>query len=91
MIVVSFSWVPRFWPFNLFLMVWPGAVTSATKRERVSEVLSWAGEHLAEDSLLWRAFAEGIAHPVEYYLVRMELQTGFIADFARRLKERPGI
>ena len=72
-----------------YLMVWPGAVTSATKRERVSEVLSWAGEHLAEDSLLWRAFAEGIAHPGQYYLVRMELQTGYIADFARRLKERP--
>jgi 5-methylcytosine-specific restriction protein B len=72
-----------------YLMVWPGAVTSATKRERVSEVLSWAGEQLAEDSLVWRAFAEGIAHPGQYYLVRMELQTSFIADFARRLKEEP--
>jgi 5-methylcytosine-specific restriction protein B len=72
-----------------YLMVWPGAVTSATKRERVGEVLSWAGEQLTEDSLLWHALAEGIAHPGQYYLLRMDLQTGFVADFVRRLKEEP--
>ena len=41
------------------------------------------------DSCAWRAFAEGIGHPGQYYLVRMELQLGFIVDFARRLKEEP--
>ena len=39
---------------------------------------------MAEDSVASRAFAEGIAHPGQFYLVRMEMQTGFIADFARR-------
>jgi 5-methylcytosine-specific restriction protein B len=72
-----------------YLIVWPGAVRPATKRQRVNEVLSWAGEQLAEGSAVWRAFAEGIAHPGQYFLVRMELQIGFLVDFARRLKEQP--
>jgi 5-methylcytosine-specific restriction protein B len=72
-----------------YLIVWTGAVRASTKRERVTEVLSWAGEQLAEDSIVWDAFAEGIAHPGQYYLVRMELQIGFIVDFARRLKKQP--
>jgi 5-methylcytosine-specific restriction protein B len=70
-----------------YLFAWIGAVTAQTKRDRVNEVLSWAGEQLAEDSAVWRAFAEGIGHPGQYYLVRMELQIGFVVDFARRLKE----
>jgi hypothetical protein len=72
-----------------YLFVWIGAVTAATKRERVNEVLSWANEQLAADSAVWRSFAEGIGHPGQYFLVRMELQIGFIVDFARRLKELP--
>ena len=72
-----------------YLFVWIGAVTAQTKRERLNEVLSWAGEQLDADSALWRAFAEGIGHPGQYFLVRMELQIGFIVDFARRLKEQP--
>jgi hypothetical protein len=55
----------------------------------VNEVLSWAGEQLAEDATVWRAFGEGIGHPGHYFLVRMELQIGVIVDFARRLKEHP--
>lgn len=72
-----------------YLILWPGAATPATKRARVADVLSWAGKDLDEDSLLWRAFAEGIAHPGQYYLLRMELQASYIADFARRLKDKP--
>jgi 5-methylcytosine-specific restriction protein B len=72
-----------------YLFVWIGAVTAQTKRDRVNEVLSWAGEQLDGDSAVWRAFAEGIGHPGQYFLVRMELQIGFIVDFARRLKEHP--
>ncbi len=72
-----------------YLIVSTGGVRPATKRERVNEVLSWAGEQLAEDSAVWRAFAEGIAHPGQYFLVRMELQIGFLVDFARRLKGQP--
>lgn len=72
-----------------YLFAWIGAVTAQTKRERVNEVLSWAGEQLDANSAIWRAFAEGIGHPGQYYLVRMELQIGFIVDFARRLKEEP--
>ena len=71
-----------------YLIVSPGTVRPTTKRERVNEVLSWADEELAEDSGFRRAFAEGIAHPGQYYLLRMELQIGFIVDFARRLKEQ---
>ena len=59
-----------------------------TKRERVNEVLSWADEQLAAGSAVWRAFDEGIAHPGQYFLVRMELQIGFLVDFAKRLKEQ---
>src|SRR5450432_638381 len=44
-----------------YLILWPGAVTALTKRDRMNEVLSWAGDRLAEDSAVWRAFAEGIA------------------------------
>lgn len=72
-----------------YLFVWIGAVTAQTKRERLNEVLSWAGEQLDAESAIWRAFAEGIGHPGQYFLVRMELQIGFIVDFARRLKEQP--
>lgn len=72
-----------------YLFVWTGAVTATTKRERVNEVLSWAGEQLTTDSPTRRAFAEGIGHPGQYYLQRIDLQIGFIIDFARRLKEQP--
>lgn len=72
-----------------YFFVWIGAVTAQTKRERLNEVLSWAGEQLDAESAIWRAFAEGIGHPGQYFLVRMELQIGFIVDFARRLKEQP--
>ena len=72
-----------------YLIVWPGAVKPATKRERVNRVLSWASEQLAEDSSVWRAFAEGIAHPGQNFLLRADLQIGFLVDFARRLKEQP--
>jgi 5-methylcytosine-specific restriction protein B len=70
-----------------YLFVWIGAVTAQTKRERLNEVLSWAGEQLDAESAIWRAFAEGIGHRGQYFLVRMELQIGFIVDFARRLEQ----
>ena len=71
-----------------YLIVSPSAVRPETKRERVNEVLSWADEQLAAGSAVWRAFDEGIAHPGQYFLVRMELQIGFLVDFAKRLKEQ---
>src|SRR5262245_10692549 len=63
-----------------YLFVWLGAVTAQTKRDRVSEVLSWAGAQLDQTSVAWRALGEGIGHPGQYFLVRMELQIGFIVD-----------
>ena len=72
-----------------YLIVSTGGVRPATKRERVNQVLSWAGEQLAEDSSVWRAFAEGIAHPGQNFLLRADLQIGFLVDFGRRLKEQP--
>jgi len=72
-----------------YLSVWIAAVTPTTKRARVNEVLSWAEATLAGDSIVWRAFAEGIHRPGRHYLQRPDLQIGFILDFARRLKEQP--
>jgi 5-methylcytosine-specific restriction protein B len=72
-----------------YLVVWIGGVRPVTKRERVNEVLSWAGEQLAEDSAVWRAFDQGILHPGQYFLVRVDVQIGFLVDFARRLKQQP--
>jgi 5-methylcytosine-specific restriction protein B len=72
-----------------YLVVWVGGVRPTTKRERVNEVLSWADEQLAEGSAVWRAFDEGILHPGQYFLVRVDVQIGFLVDFAKRLKEKP--
>jgi 5-methylcytosine-specific restriction protein B len=47
-----------------YLFAWRGAVTAATKRARVNQVLGWADESLVEDSEVWRALGEeGIGHP----------------------------
>ena len=72
-----------------YLFVWIEAVTPATKRARVNDVLSWAGKELEAESSVWRAFAEGIGRPGRHYQQRPDLQIGFILDFARRLKEQP--
>ena len=72
-----------------YLFVWRGAVTSKTKRDRVNEILAWAGETIPEDSTGWLALGdEGIGHPGQYFLLRPDAQIGFILDFARRLKEQ---
>ena len=73
-----------------YLFAWQGAVSGATKRRRVGEVLGWAGESLADDSAVSRAFGEeGIGHPGQFFLLRPDAQIGFVVDFARRLKESP--
>lgn len=70
-----------------YLFAWRGAVTATTKRARVNQVLGWSGESLVEDSEVWRALGEeGIGHPGQYFLLRPDVQFGFLLDFARRLK-----
>lgn len=74
-----------------YLFAWHGAVTAATKRARVNQILSWAGDSLDETSEVWQALGEeGIGHPGQYFLLRPDVQVGFLLDFARRLKaEQP--
>jgi 5-methylcytosine-specific restriction protein B len=72
-----------------YLFVWRGAVTAATKRARVSQILKWAGDELSEESEVWRALGEdGIGHPGQYFLLRPDFQVGFLLEFARRLKAK---
>lgn len=70
-----------------YLFAWKGAVSPRTKRARVKEILDWTGEALPEDGVVWRALGEsGIGHPGQYFLLRPDVQLGFVAEFARRLK-----
>lgn len=75
-----------------YLFAWDGSVSAATKRARVNEVLSWADTALSEDEDAWLALGEhGIGHPGQFFLLRPDVQLGFILDFARRLKEKPPV
>ena len=72
-----------------YLFAWGGSISAATKRARVNEVLAWAGTHLTESGHVWEALGEdGIGHPGQYYLLRPDVQLGFLIDFARRLKAK---
>jgi 5-methylcytosine-specific restriction protein B len=73
-----------------YLFAWSGSIGAATKRARVNQVLGWAGESLDEAGEAWAALGEsGIGHPGQYYLLRPDVQLGFLLDFARRLKALP--
>lgn len=73
-----------------YLFAWVGSVGSERKRSRVNEVLAWAGRELPEESEAWQALGEeGIGHPGQYFLLRPDIQLGFVLDLAIRLKERP--
>jgi 5-methylcytosine-specific restriction protein B len=72
-----------------YLFAWSGSIGAEKKRARVNEMLSWAGETLPEDSEVWKALGEdGIGHPGQYFLLRPDIQLGFVLDFAIRLKEK---
>lgn len=73
-----------------YLFAWVGSIGSAKKRSRINEVLGWADEALPEDGEVWQALGEqGIGHPGQYFLLRPDVQLGFLLDFAIRLKEKP--
>jgi len=73
-----------------YLFAWNGAVGARRKRENVNTVLGWTKRTLPEDSDLWRALGEeGIGHPGQYFLLRPDVQFGFLLDFARRIKAEP--
>ncbi len=72
-----------------YLFAWDGSVGAATKRARIKEVLGWADTELTEDNEVWRALGEaGIGHPGQYFLLRPDVQLGFLLDFSRRLKQK---
>jgi 5-methylcytosine-specific restriction protein B len=72
-----------------YLFAWSGSIGAEKKRARVNEALGWASEHLSEDSQAWQALGEqGIGHPGQYFLLRPDVQLGFVLDFAIRLKEK---
>lgn len=73
-----------------YLFAWVGSIGSERKRSRVNEVLGWADRELSEESEVWQALGEeGIGHPGQYFLLRPDVQLGFVLDLAIRLKERP--
>ncbi len=73
-----------------YLFAWKGAVSPRRKRENVNKVLGWAGRELPQDSDVWRALGDdGIGHPGQNFLLRPDVQFGFLLDFARRLKAEP--
>lgn len=73
-----------------YLFAWKGAVSARRKRENVNRVLAWAGRELPQDGDVWRALGDdGIGHPGQYFLLRPDVQFGFLLDFARRLKAEP--
>lgn len=73
-----------------YLFAWHGSIGADTKHARVNEVLGWGGRALDEDGEVWAALGgEGVGHPGQYFLLRPDIQLGFIMDFARRLKVEP--
>jgi 5-methylcytosine-specific restriction enzyme B len=73
-----------------YLFAWAGSIGGEKKRSRVNEVLGWADAALPEDGEVWQALGElGIGHPGQYFLLRPDVQLGFLLDFAIRLKEKP--
>lgn len=73
-----------------YLFAWVGSIGSERKRSRVNEVLGWADRELSEESEAWQALGEeGIGHPGQYFLLRPDVQLGFVLDLAIRLKEHP--
>jgi 5-methylcytosine-specific restriction protein B len=73
-----------------YLFAWSGSISARTKRDRVNEVLEWAERRLPEDDEVWLALGEdGIGHPGQYFLLRPDVQLGFVLDFATRLKDKP--
>lgn len=73
-----------------YLFAWVGSISGEKKRSRVNEVLGWADKALPEDGEVWQALGEqGIGHPGQYFLLRPDVQLGFVLDLAIRLKEKP--
>jgi 5-methylcytosine-specific restriction enzyme B len=73
-----------------YLFAWDGSIGAATKRDRVARVLGWAGAALPQESEVWLALGEeGIGHPGQFFLLRPDIQLGFLIDFALRLKNEP--
>ena len=71
-----------------YLFAWTGSISGEKKRARVDEVLGWANESLQDGGEVRLAFdEEGIGHPGQYFLLRPDVQLGFVLDFAIRLKE----
>jgi hypothetical protein len=69
-----------------YLFAWAGSISAEKKRARVNEVLGWANDQLPQDSEVWKALGEqGIGHPGQYFLLRPDVQLGFVLDFAIRL------
>jgi 5-methylcytosine-specific restriction protein B len=72
-----------------YLFAWVGSISRERQRSRVNEVLGWADEALSEDGEVWQALGEqGIGHPGQYFLLRPDVQLGFVLDFAIHLKEK---
>lgn len=73
-----------------YLFAWQGSIGAATKQARVNEVLGWGGRSLDEDGEIWAALGgDGIGHPGQYFLLRPDIQLGFVMNFAASLKAEP--
>lgn len=70
-----------------FLMCHRSAITSPKKRKNVEEVLGWANLDAPADGPIVAALnTSGPSHPGQFYLVRRDVQIGFLIQFARAVK-----
>lgn len=61
--------------------LYPLNVLGDTKRDRVNQVLRWAGDELPEDNPITRAFWHGIINAGQGYNAHRPWEMGFLIDF----------
>jgi len=67
-------------------LLFPTNIKKPRKLELVHSVLDWAGEKLPEDSILHRAFAQGIGSVGQRYFMKRPDELAFLIKWAERIK-----
>ena len=62
--------------------LFPINVTARRKRELVGEVLSWGGDTVPKDHLVWRAFEGGLGGGGQGFNTRRYYELSFLLNFA---------
>lgn len=67
--------------------LFPSSVSAGRKRQLIGEVLSWGGDTLPQDHVVWRAFAGGIGSGGQGFNTRRRFELYFLIRLAIAWKE----